>query len=84
MGILGYNKPIYLDTPIAVAHRRRVYHFEGDQDLAFENVVFITIMSAGGHRLVLENGDVHIVKPGWLSIDIEEQNGQKFTEGELV
>jgi hypothetical protein len=50
--------------------RQRTYRFPGDEFVRIVGVVELSVRESGNHRLKDSSGKLHIVRAGWIHIEI--------------
>lgn len=53
----------------------RTYTFPNDETITIEAVRQLKISASGNHRLITEDKRLHIVKKGWMHIEIQSDKG---------
>ena len=59
------------DTPIKLHEKSRTYRF-ADGEIQLSKVTELVVRDSGTHRLKTNDGHLHIIAPGWLAIEIED------------
>lgn len=63
-----------MTNPIKLNEKSRTYFFPNDQTIILYDVVELIIRESGNHSLTTADGNLHVIIPGWLSIQIDEKN----------
>lgn len=61
----------------ALTEKSRVYDF-GTHKVELSEVRDLFISDSGNHRVTTEDGQLHIIRPGWYAIHIDD-NGKDWT-----
>jgi len=59
-----------------VTEATRLYVFPNNQKIRVDKVRELKVSDSGNHRLITENGNLHIIPFGWLHIEIESEVGK--------
>jgi hypothetical protein len=62
------------NVPIKLKEKQRVYYFPNNEKVVLNNVVELIVRESGTHRLKTEDKKLHIIPPGWIHIEIDEED----------
>lgn len=57
-------------TKLSVPEVGRTYNFPDGSCITIPGVTHIAVRPSGNHRLTTQDGNLHIVKDGWIHIEI--------------
>ncbi|MCW4014023.1 MAG: hypothetical protein NWF07_13705 [Candidatus Bathyarchaeota archaeon] len=68
------------DVAIGLNEQSRTYDFGNGKIVALQNVTELIVKSkSGNHRLKTGDGKLHIVPPGWIHIEIVDEEKHEWT-----
>lgn len=60
------------NNAIKLCEKERVYIFPNNEKVVLKNVTELIVRDSGTHRLKTADGKLHIVRDGWIHIEIDE------------
>jgi hypothetical protein len=57
---------------IKLTEKERIYVFPNNEKVVLKNVTELIVRDSGTHRLKTADGKLHIVRNGWIHIEIDE------------
>lgn len=60
------------DEGVQLTERVRVYQFPGGETVELHEVRHLMVRKSGNHRIITEDGKLHIIAPGWLAVHIDD------------
>lgn len=62
------------ENAVKLSEKERVYHFANGEKVILTNVVELVTRISGNHRIKTADGKLHIVSPGWLHVEITDND----------
>lgn len=61
-----------MNNATTLTEKERIYVFPNNEKVVLKNVTELIVRDSGTHRLKTADGKLHIVRDGWIHVEIDE------------